>query len=472
VVVPAPVVPLAHPLVDVLVVGSGLNALLVAHQLGEAGIPYRVLAPAARLEGPRRPVHYPHGVTAPDGLPALATTSPLLALAEGLQLPSSVAEPPLGALLAGGVTHLAAGRAPRALLADALPAQERSAFYAWDARMAALHHAATSSAVPPDVANMREQSFAAWMQRTSGLSPRAQDLIAVAARPDLGGSWEAFSALEGVLAWQRFATRAAETRGLEGGGRALLEALAERAGREHVELGRTLTHLRRVPEGIEAYALDPADHEVRRYVGRHMVVALAPGDLRAVAVTPGWPADVQQVLEVAAPTDAVLAHVIVDASAARFWRPGGKSLLPLATDGPIALVRAGLAEGRGYELLEVTWRGPEAAAWRAHPTAEGLGRLVAGLEAFWPDFAPHVRLVAPAPETGAAPLAWPVGHSRMEGRAGELLQPVHRVIHLALEGLAGPEPDDALATARRVVAQVAKALGRPSGKGPAPKAAP
>ncbi|MEB3329968.1 MAG: FAD-dependent oxidoreductase [Candidatus Sericytochromatia bacterium] len=471
VVVPVPAVPLAHPVVDVLVLGGGLNALLVAHQLGEAGVACRVLAPATRLEAARRPVHYPHGVTAPDGLAALSPNGPVLGLAEGLKLPLGAAEPTLGAILAGGVTHVAAGRAPRALLADALPVQERSAFYAWDARMAALHHAATRGALPPDVARLRELSMAGWMQRTSGLSARAQGLIALAARQDLGGDWARLSALEGVLAWQRFSARPAEARAIEGGGRALLEALVERAGRERLELGRVPMRLQRVPEGVEVYVLDPGDHEVRRYLGRQVVLATSPRDLRSVAVSPAWPPAVSQLWRAAEAPDAVVAHVIVDASAARFWRPAGRSLLPLATDGPVSLVRAGVGEGRGYELLEVTWRGSEATAWRAHPTAAGQARLVAALEAVWPEFGPHVRHVAPAPEPGIVPLSWPVGHSRLEGGAGELLQPVHDVMHLALEGQAGPEPDDALATARQVVARITKALGRTGGTGPSPGAA-
>jgi hypothetical protein len=405
-------------------------------------------------------VHYPHGVTAPDGLAPLASGSALLGLAEALKVPLGAAEPVLGAILVGGVTHRAAGRAPRAVLADALPVQERSAFYAWDARMAALHHVASGTQLPPDVARLRDVSFAAWMQRTSGLSARAQGVLGVAARPDLGDDWARVSALEGVLAWQRFAARTSEARAVEGGGRALLEALAERAGREHMELGRTLTHLRRVPEGVEAFTFDPADHEVRRHVARHVVLALAPRELGAVAVTPGWPAAVREVLEMAPREDAVRAHVLVDASASRYWRHEGRSMLPLVTDGPIPRVRAGVSEGRGYELLEVTWRGPDAAAWRAAPTPEGTGRLLAGLEAFWPEFTPHVRLVTPVPVPVALPLAWPVGHSRLEGRAGDLLQPVHQVMHLALEGQSGPGPDDALDTARRVVEQVTKSLGR------------
>ncbi|MEB3223323.1 MAG: FAD-dependent oxidoreductase [Candidatus Sericytochromatia bacterium] len=457
-VLPAPAVPLAHAPVDVLVVGEGLNALLVTRYLSEAGVAWHRLAPGPGLAGALRPVRYPHGVSAPDPLARLSPDSALLDLASALKLSSGPLEPSLGAVLAGGVTHAAAGRAPHALLAAVLPADERSAFDAWEARMAALHHVAVAGPVPADVLRLRGLSFEAWLQRTSGLSARARGRMEVASRTDFPVGWRHVSALEGLLAWHRFTTRPAEVRGVQGGGRALAEALAERAGRERLEVGRLLTHLRRLPEGVEAYAVDPVDHEARRYVARHVVLALHAEDLRRVAVTPGWPDAVQDVLMTAGQPDAVRAHVVVDAQAARFWRPDGVSRLPLATDGPIALVRGGAGDGRGYELLEVTWRGPEAEAFLAGGSGDASGRLVAALATLWPEFAPHVRHVALAPAASA--LSWPVGHSRLEGRQGELAQPVHQVLHLALEGQAGPDPDDAVFTAGQVVARVAKALGR------------
>lgn len=210
----------APEVVEVAVVGGGLAGLVTAYELKQRGIDAHVLEASDRLGGRVATAEYGPGLHAEYGLEELWEKSPLLELAQKLNVPLEE-EGTFSSVLLDGKLHAFTQDTNDAFFDSLFTPAERAAQRRFLARAEALFLLKRDS---PELNALAPISFAQWLEQEQ-VPPRVAKWVRLTLECELGATAEEFSALFGLIELRTFLFGGEHAFHVVGGNGRLIDAL-------------------------------------------------------------------------------------------------------------------------------------------------------------------------------------------------------------------------------------------------------
>lgn len=455
---------LTAPSTDILIVGAGLAGLSTAYYAKQAGLSYRVLEMTPHIGGRMRSAKYPQGLAAEAGLMEFWEGNPALDIAHALKVPTDRGDTSFSSFYYQKKFIPFTQDTNEAFLAALLTPPERLAYARWDQAMDNMYKGVKETRhLPPDILKLKNISFADWIKKSSGLSPRAQALVRTATEPEFGTSWERISALDGLEEWHIFSGKGTGNQHIQGGNQKLAEAIADHIGRDHVDLNRQVTNVTVGKDGARVVAMDPSDYKFHHYEAKHLVTTMPLFRLYEIQFTPPLPAKVREAIDTQTWGAYFTAHVVLDDAAKKYWEVDGSSVLPILTDGPLSVIYEGETTSKDHQLLNILVTGDHAETFNARTGSldEVKRQLTAAFDQQWPGFSKHIQQMTFVRYHPRAIASWPVGRSRWDDLSNLVREPqLGGRLYLAGDFTEGTHSDGAVRSAQRVIQQITRVEGR------------
>lgn len=445
----------SEPTTDVVIVGAGLSGLSAAYHLQKAGKTVILLEMTPHIGGRIRTARYADQSHAEVGLEEFWGNNPALDILRALGLPLETAYTSFSSFAYQGrivpFTHATNLEFLEAFIgADAMPA-----YHAWDKKMAGLYRQLEGRPLSPALAALQDISFADWIKQTSGLPPKAQELVRIETEPEFATSWDKISALDGIAEWHIFSGQGTQPYHVIGGNQKAAEAIADAVGRNNIHLNRQVTHVTETPDGVEVAATDLGNYEQKIYHAKDVIAAIPLFRLNDIQFEPPLTEARKEAIQSQSSGAYFTAHVKLDAAAGRFWTQNGESILPILTDGPLGVIYEGHSEPGQDALLNLLVTGGHAERFNSRIGNPDQIRetLTAALDQQWPGFRGMVKQMTFYRYHPRAIASWPLGRSRFDTLSDALRTPQGRV-HFAGDFTEDTHSNGAANSALRVIREI------------------
>ncbi|MBD9357479.1 FAD-dependent oxidoreductase [Methylomonas sp. EbA] len=420
----------AEPLTaDVLIVGAGLSGLSAAYHLKKAGKTAMILEMSPRVGGRIHTATYPDGTHAEVGLEEFWENNPAIAIFRDLHVPMETAYSSFSSFYYQGKLYPFTQNTNPEFLASVLDTDELQAYRRWDAKMAELYRQLDLRPLSEAMLALQEISFADWIESTSGLSPKAQELVRIETEPEYATSWRKISALDGIAEWHYFAGNGLAPRHVVGGNQRAAQALANFIGRDRILLNQQVTHITATDNNVEVLTSDQVSLRQRVFRAKYVITAIPLFRLNDIQFAPPLSAERKQAIQTQSAGAYFTAHVTVDKAASSFWTRAGNSILPIMTDSPLGVIYEGESKSGGDALLNLLVSGADAERFNSRMSDPDQIReaLLAAFDKQWPGFRQSVKRMSFYRYHPRAIASWPVGHSRFDSLSESLRKPQGRV---------------------------------------------
>jgi monoamine oxidase len=451
----------AQPPTQVVIVGGGLAGLITAYALEKRGIAIRLLEASDVFGGRVVTADYGPGLHAEAGLQEVWADSPLMALAQELKVPlERDGGAAYSSVILDGKLHPSVHPTSAAFLASLFDDAERAAYRRWLGEAERLYQLAEREGLrAPAVAELQRQSFAAWVER-AGLPRRVAAFIRLGLECEVAADWQQVSALAGLLDFKIFFGEGLASYHARGGNGRLVEALV-RALRGPLLPSATVVR-------VERRADDRGRPRVRVYYRRghalysvdaeRAVLAVPFFRLHQILIDPPLPPERWQAIRSLGRGQYVVVHLLIDRRASALWTVGGRSSLPVLSDGRLGVIYGvvGGTQEPGPPLLvfSLLIHGGWAQAFHMQPHEAKVREVVADLERLWPGFAGHVRSSHVYTYHPGAIAVFGPGRSPLDAAAQRLREP-DRGVYLVGDWTIGTHSDGAARSALDAAARIA-----------------
>jgi monoamine oxidase len=445
--------------VDVLIVGAGLAGLSTAYRLQQAGMSYKILELTPHIGGRIRTASYPEQVSAEVGLEEFWEKNPTLEIIRKLKIPVEGSPKTFSSYYSQNQFFPFTQNTNEEFLNAILSSDEMRSYRKWDLKMIELYQQIEKDPHDKKIAELKDVSFAEWMRKTSGLSPKAMEFVRIHTEPEYATSWEAISALDGIAEWQIFAGPGMKVFHVVGGNQRAAQTIAQQIGKKNIVLNMQVTNIHSRADYVEVVASDTGTFQQRIYQSRYVVSTVPLFRLHEIQFDP--PLSAQRKLAIQTQTWGAYftAHAILARDASRYWTKKGNSILPILSDGPLGVCYEGEETGKkGSDLILnflVTGNYAEKFNARTGSLDDVRDELLQALETRWPGIKKYVKKWVLYRYHPRAIASWPVGRSRFDSLSDEIRKPQGRV-YFAGDFTEGTHSDGAAWSAIRVVRDMIK----------------
>lgn len=414
---------------DVLIVGAGLSGLSAAYHLKKAGKTALILEMSPHIGGRIRTAYYPGGAHAEVGLEEFWENNPAIEIFKDLKIPMETAYSSFSSFYYQGKLYPFTQDSNPEFLRSVLDTDELQAYKLWDAKMAELYRQLQQRPLPDELLALMETSFADWIKNTSGLSPKAQELVRIETEPEYATSWQKISALDGIAEWHYFSGNGLAPRHVVGGNQRAAQALAIFIGKDRIRLNQLVTHIKSTDSGVEVTATDQGNFKQQIFRAKYVITAIPLFRLNDIQFNPELSAERKQAIQTQSAGAYFTAHVRVDNAAGSFWTYDGESILPIMTDSPLGVIYGGESKPGGDALLNLLVSGADAERFnsRISDPDQIQEALLTAFDKHWPGFRQSVKQMSFYRYHPRAIASWPVGRSRFDALSESLRKPQGRV---------------------------------------------
>ncbi len=436
----------------VIIVGAGLSGLSAAYYLRQAGKNVTVLEMSSHIGGRIRTASYPDGAHAEIGLAEFWSNNPAVELFRALKIPLETSYSSFSSFYRQGRLYPFTQDSNRAFLESVLDPVELKAYQAWDSNMSALQRQLGQKPLSPELRALQDISFAEWIEKHSGLSETAQQLVRIETEPEFATSWQKISALDGIAEWRLFSGDGETPYHVIGGNQRAAERLADAVGRKRIRLNQLVTHIAADADGVEVTAVDQSNFRQRVYRADYAITAIPLFRLNDIQFEPPLSDERKQAIRTQSAGAYFTAHVFLDPAASRFWTVQGQSALPILSDGPLGVIYAGHSQPGRDILLNLLISGASAERFNSRVSEPDQIReeLLAAFERLWPGVRPAIKQMHFYRYHPRAIASWPVGRSRFDELADALRAGQSRV-YFAGDFSEDTHSNGALESAQRTV---------------------
>ncbi|WP_446808248.1 flavin monoamine oxidase family protein [Methylomonas sp. 2BW1-5-20] len=424
----------AEPLsADVLIVGAGLSGLSAAYHLKKAGKTAVILEMSPHIGGRIRTASYPDSTHAEVGLEEFWENNPAVEIFRELNIPMETAYSSFSSFYYQGKLYPFTQDSNQAFLASVFDANELKVFRKWDADMAKLYRQLDKRPLPNDLLALTDISFADWIKNTSGLSPKAQEMVRIETEPEYAASWQKISALDGIAEWHYFSGNGLAPRHVIDGNQRAVKALADFIGNDRILLNQLVTHIKAGDSGVEVIATDQGSFQQQVFRAKYVITAIPLFRLSDIQFTPPLSPERKQAIQTQSAGAYFTAHVRVDKVASRFWSLDGASVLPIMTDSVLGVIYEGASvpnsDPGNDALLNLLVSGADAERFnsRMSDPDQIQETLLTTFDKLWPGFRQSVKQMSFYRYHPRAIASWPVGRSRFDSLSESLRKPQGRI---------------------------------------------
>lgn len=420
----------AEPLTaDVLIVGAGLSGLSAAYHLKKAGKTVLILEMSPHIGGRIRTASYLDGAHAEVGLEEFWENNPAIEIFKDLKIPMETAYSSFSSFYYQGKLYPFTQDSNPEFLRSVFDADELQAYKRWDTKMAELYRQLQQRPLPDELLSLVETSFADWIKITSGLSPKAQELVRIETEAEYATAWQKISALDGIAEWHYFSGNGLVPRHVVGGNQRATQALVNFIGKDRIRLNQLVTHIKATESGVEVLASDQGNFQQQLFRAKYVVTAIPLFRLNDIQFNPPLSVERKQAIQTQSAGAYFTAHVRVDKAASSFWTYDGESILPIMTDSPLGVIYAGESKPGGDALLNLLVSGADAERFnsRISDPDQIQEALLTAFDKQWPGFRQSVKQMSFYRYHPRAIASWPVGRSRFDELSDSLRMPQGRV---------------------------------------------
>lgn len=443
--------------IDVIVVGAGVSGLTMAYHLKKIGKSFQILEQSSHIGGRVRTAAYPNG-KAEVGLEEFWDNNPFLKVMRELNVPLETTYASFSSFCFQEKCYPFTQDTNLQFLQSILSPEELAAFKTWDEHMMTLHRQLSMRPLPDELMALKDQSFGDWVQKTSGLSPMAQEIVRIETEPEFATSWSKISALDGIAEWFIFSGEGVVPWHVKAGNQSGVMAVANFIGKKAIELNKQVTHIKSTQHGVEVTALDTATYKQQTYKAKYVVTTVPLFKLSDIQFEPSLPDEQQQAIDSQAGGAYFTAHVIVDDKAKRFWSVDGQSILPILSDGPLGVIYEGDAKKGHDAIINLLLTGQYAQQFNSRLSNTRVMRqaITEAFEKQWPGFSVFIKQMIFYRYHPYAIASWPVGRSRFDLLSDSLRRPYGR-IYFAGDFTEDTHSNGAANSALRVIHQLNQA---------------
>ncbi len=441
---------------DVIIVGAGLSGLTTAYKLKKAGISFKILELTPRVGGRARTAKYQDGIKVEAGLAEFWESNPAVEIIKELKLPyhSSLT---FSSTVLNGKLYPFTQETNQEFLKFLFNPKEKAALDKWSAQMMKYFHQIKDKKIDKYLWSLQNISLADWIKKNSGLSQKAQEWVRVTLEVEIGTTWDAISALDGIAEWHIFAGKGDAPYELENGNETLIEAMADHVGRENIGLGMQVIRFKNLSDGVEVEAMDTATFKHYIYKSKYAVSTMPLFRLAELQFDPPLSKERQEAINTQLWGSYFTAHVFFDPAASKYWtNKSGAHLLPILSDSTLGVIySATSAKKEGPVIVNLLITGPNAERFnfRAILFEQVRKELNEAFEKFWPGSSKYIQKYDFYRYHPRAIASWPVGRSRFDKLSEEMRKPQGR-IYFAGDFTESSHSDGAVYSAMRVVNQI------------------
>jgi len=471
---PARTVPTAPPnRVQVVVVGGGVAGLVTAHQLEKAGLSVHVLESTDVWGGRIATAFYGPGLQGEYGMQEIWVGNPLLDIARELRVPlEGEVVPAYSSVVIDGELNPFLADTTEDYWKSMFSRTELTALHGWLRRAERLYETAHREGIAnADIARLKEESFADWMEREA-LPPKVAEFLRLTIECELAADWSAFSALVGLLEFRVFFGDVPAYH-VAGGNIKLIDALVASI-RGHKTLGATVTRVvSETVEGRPRVRVTYVKNGVMQEVQADRVVMAVPFvRLHQILFDPPLSERKWQGINSLQRGHYVVVHFHVDKEARRLWELDGVAPFPVLTRGPLGVVYGINEESPADQPLEVfslLVYGAAANGFHMAPREAKIRELLAEMDKLWPGFSGHVKASHVWSYHPTAIAVWPPGRAPIDELGQAELEPeggVYLTGDWTWSGHSEGAVRSAMVQARKVAIELAGEDAAPAGPPP------
>lgn len=441
----------------VIIVGAGLAGLVTAYALDKQGIRAHLIEERTSLGGRVATATYDVG-TAESGMQEMWAGNPLTDIVKELGLAVDPAESPFSSVILDKTLYPYVQATNEAYFASIFSPAEKAAWDAFNAHATDLYERARRLGLrDPEVATLQDLAFGAWVAQ-SALPARVAAWLRLTVECELAASWDAFSALSGLLDMDMFLGPGQANYHIRGGNSRVVAALAQHL-HGPTTLGATVTHVSRRQSADGAWHATVTfqkDNVVQQVEAERVVVAVPFVRLHQIFFDPPLPADTWQAVNTLRFGQYAVVHFVVDAAARPLWQQGGNPF-PVLAGGSLGVIYGVSPDAPAdakQDIFSLLVYGDAAKTFHMVPRTSKAQALIAELDSRWPGLAKHIQATHMYTYHPAALPVWPPGRSPIDSLAEQLRQPT-AALYLAGDYTRGAHSTGAVQRGL----EVARALG-------------
>jgi monoamine oxidase len=437
---------------DVIIVGAGLSGLTTAYKLKKAGMTYTILELTPRVGGRARTAKYPDGVEVEAGLAEFWETNPAMEIIKELKLPYHVSLT-YSSLMMGGKLYPFTQDTNEGFKKFLLNPSEVKAFDKWNLQMEKYSKQVKARKFDKFLLSLQNKSLAAWIGEAK-LPKKVSEWIRLSLEVEIGTTWDAISALDGIAEWHIFLGKGDAPYELDNGNETLIQAMADNVGNENIGLGMQVMRFKTMKDGVEVDAMDTATFKHYTYKAKYAVSTIPLYRLAELQFDPTLPQDKQEAISTQTWGSYFTAHVFMDPAAKKYWLTSkGENVLPILSDGPLGVIYSATTGKNGGDYvvnLLVTGPAAEKFNYRAILFEQVRKELNEAFEKQWPGSSKLIKKYQFYRYHPRAIASWPVGRSRFD-KLSESIRKPHGRIYFAGDFTESSHSDGAVISAARVV---------------------
>ncbi len=437
---------------DVIIVGAGLSGLSTAYKLKKEGITFKILELTPRVGGRARTAKYQDGIKVEAGLAEFWESNPAVELIKELKLPYHESLTYSSAMIQGKIYPFTQN-SNEEFLKFIFTEKERNALYKWNSQISKYLHQIKEKKFDKNLWALQNISLAEWIGK-SGLPKKVQEWIRVSLEVEIGTTWDAISALDGIAEWHIFIGKGEAPFELDNGNESLIGALADSVGRENIGLGMQVVRMKNLSDGVEVEAMDTSTFKHYIYKAKYAVSTIPLFRLAEVQIEPALTAERQQAIGTQTWGSYFTAHVFFDPAANKYWTTKkNESVLPILSDGPLGVIYSATSEKKeGPVVVNLLITGPAAEKFnfRGMLMDQIRPELNQAFEKLWPGSSKLIKKYEFFRYHPRAIASWPVGRSRFDKLSESLRKPQGQ-IYFAGDFTESSHSDGAVLSAIRVV---------------------
>lgn len=442
---------------QVVIIGAGLSGLTAAYELKKAGIEYHVLELAPIIGGRVRTVRYEREgrppVTADSGMEEYWQSNPAVDYIKELQLSAFEGEAASSVVIDGQL--LALGDETSVQFLKRIFTKDE--FAAWQKFQKTISpwikELQGGKKISKKLLDLKEDSFASFVAGQN-LPRKVAQWIRVSLECEIGTSWDAVSALDGIAEMHIFINGGEKFTRVSGGNARFVAALADAAGRSNISLNRRVTRVTSEGDRVQVYYLDTQANAHQVIRSSYVISTIPLYRLFQVQFEPPLSNQKQHAIDTLNWGSYFKAHVFVSPQAKTFWMQKEISLLPILSDSELGVIYEGNPGQEGPKIISLLVHGEHAETFNMLPGDQVRAQLKGAFEKLWPGFSSHITGIELYPYHPRAIAAWPPGRSRFDDLSDEIRRPENHV-YLAGDFTESSHSDGAFISARRAVNQIA-----------------